>query len=137
MKEQIFGFTEPKMADVGEFVRFAQAFNSDTGIVLAVRNSRGEISEVAIPKNAAARLGVALIRGAADGAGAALSDDQIKHMVDRFLMWTLPSGFHPDNGISFVPPSHPNHLWPVGTNLFDAKQADAMVRHMLAGLPPA
>ena len=81
MKEQIFGFTEPGMADVGEFARFAQAFNSETGIVLAVRNSRGEISEVAIPKNAAAHLGVALIRGAADGAGAALSDDQIKHML--------------------------------------------------------
>ena len=33
-----------------------------------------------------------------------MNDDQIKHMVQRFLMWKLPKPFHPDNFISFTPP---------------------------------
>lgn len=65
----------------------------------------------------------------------AITDEQIKHMVNRFLMWRLPEPFRPDNGIGFKPPSHPNHPWPVGTNLFDADQAEAMVRHMIEDLP--
>lgn len=64
-----------------------------------------------------------------------MNSDQIKHMVNRFLGWKLPATFHPDNGISFdatVPhPACP----PVGTNLFDATQAETMVHHMIIGLP--
>lgn len=63
--------------------------------------------------------------------------DLIKRMVDRFLGWPLPIDFSPDNGISFdptynkhmVPPPMRN---PVGTNLFTADQATAMVRHLLS-----
>lgn len=67
---------------------------------------------------------------------APMTDDQIKHMVDRFLMWQLPENFNPDAGISYTRPNWPES-WPgpVGTNLFDAVQVTAMVRHMLYGLP--
>ena len=62
-----------------------------------------------------------------------MTEEQIKYMVDRFLSWKLPDNFSPDAGISFDPPvSWP---WPTGTNLLDATQADAMVRHMVEGLP--
>ena len=71
-----------------------------------------------------------------------MTPDQIKHMVDRFLGWPLPRPFRPDGGISFeqfankgTPHQYERH--PVGTNLFDATQADAMVRFMIEGLPPA
>lgn len=65
------------------------------------------------------------------------AEDQIKQMVDRFLAWRLPVGFNPDNGISFEPIAgkdgpHPFCREPSGTNLLDAAQAEAMVRHMLA-----
>ncbi len=72
--------------------------------------------------------------------GTKLTDDQIKHMVDRFLGWRLPENFTPDAGISFKPtfndhlPQPTNHN-PRGTNLFDSRQADAMVRYMAEGLP--
>jgi hypothetical protein len=74
-------------------------------------------------------------------ASAALTDAQIKHMVDRFLCWRLPKPWHPDNGISYRRPNFlhapADHDWPVGTNLFDAGQAEAMVRNMLEGMPVA
>lgn len=68
-----------------------------------------------------------------------LTDAQIKHMVDRFLMWRLPEDFGPDNGISFDPIAskgtpHEFRREPVGTNLLTAMQADAMVRYMAEGL---
>ncbi len=69
-----------------------------------------------------------------------MTEDQIKHMRDRFLMWALPSDFSPDNGISFSPTwrgvdgkDHPRN--PVGTNLLTATQAEAMIRHMMEGMP--
>lgn len=73
-----------------------------------------------------------------------MTDDQIKHMVNRFLQWRLPQPWHPDAGISFKPsfaeePMHSRH-WPVGTNLFSYTQAEAMVRHMVAEMqeqPPS
>jgi hypothetical protein len=78
---------------------------------------------------------------------AALTEAQIKHMVSRFLGWRLPETFHPDNGISFTPEFNAEYMAslgkppmrhdPVGTNLFDADQATAMVRYMLEGLPIA
>jgi hypothetical protein len=69
-----------------------------------------------------------------------MTDEQIKHMTNRFLAWKLPDTFRPDAGISFEPkfnvgtPYEGKHE-PSGTNLFDATQAEAMVRHMISGLP--
>lgn len=64
---------------------------------------------------------------------------QIEHMVARFLNWRLPEEFYPDCGISFEGTykgmSGPVKHEPVGTNLFSGVQAEAMVRHMLEGLP--
>lgn len=69
-----------------------------------------------------------------------MTDDQIKHMVDRFLSWKLPENFSPDCGISFKATFNehtdfPGRHEPIGTNLFDAEQTAAMVRHMIEGLP--
>lgn len=69
-----------------------------------------------------------------------MTDDQIKHMVDRFLGWRLPADFQPDAGISFNPTYNNGtpeggRQDPVGTNLLTADQAEAMIRHIVAGLP--
>lgn len=69
-----------------------------------------------------------------------MTEAQIKHMVSRFLGWRLPENFQPDGGISFKAAfnehtAHPMKHEPVGTNLLDATQAEAMVRHMVEGLP--
>lgn len=70
-----------------------------------------------------------------------LSEAQIKHLVDRFLGWKLPEDFRPDGGVQFDADAakklDPRNLRyaPYGTNLLDATQADAMVRHMIEGLP--
>lgn len=65
-----------------------------------------------------------------------MTDEEIKHMTNRFLAWRLPEPFRPDAGISYTrgnfPPTMDVH--PVGTNLFDYNQAEAMVRHMVEGL---
>lgn len=76
-----------------------------------------------------------------------MTDEQIKHMVNRFLGWRLPENFQPDAGISFNPEYNveynasrgvpPARHQPSGTNLLDATQAEAMVRHMVEGLPTA
>jgi hypothetical protein len=64
-----------------------------------------------------------------------MTEEQIKHMVDRFLGWKLPENFNPDYGISYTRPNYPPSLGgPSGTNLFDANQAEAMVRFMVEGL---
>lgn len=71
--------------------------------------------------------------------GNRMTEDQIKHMVDRFLGWHLPRPWRPDNGISYQRPNYAHapadHDWPTGTNLFDSQQATEMVRYMLQGLP--
>jgi hypothetical protein len=69
-----------------------------------------------------------------------MNDNQIKHMAQRFLGWKLPKDFYPDGGISFDPIANKGHsferrLEPIGTNLFTADQAEAMVKHMINGLP--
>lgn len=71
-------------------------------------------------------------------------DELVKHMVDRFLGWQLPEDFNPDAGISFKAEygengPYPGRHKPIGTNLFDARQAEVMVRYMLEGLyfPPS
>jgi hypothetical protein len=69
-----------------------------------------------------------------------MTEEQIKHMVQRFLQWRLPENFSPDAGISFEKtyneksPFGPMEHKPIGTNLFDAIQAEAMVRHMAEGM---
>lgn len=69
-----------------------------------------------------------------------MRDDQIKHMVDRFLAWKLPSDFSPDGGVSFKAAfnehtAYPMKHEPVGTNLLTAQQAEAMIRHLIEGVP--
>ena len=69
-----------------------------------------------------------------------MTEDQIKHMVNRFLGWKLPDNFNPDGGIGFKRTFNdhlptPSKNEPSGTNLFDAAQAEAMVRYMVEGLP--
>lgn len=69
-----------------------------------------------------------------------MTDAQVKHMVERFLSWKLPEDFNPDAGISFKAEFNENTPWPMkhepmGTNLFDYTQAEAMVRHLVCGLP--
>jgi hypothetical protein len=71
-----------------------------------------------------------------------MRDDQIKYMVNRFLMWRLPENFNPDAGISFKPAYNEHTAWPmkhqpVGTNLFDATQTEAMIRYLIDGMPEA
>jgi hypothetical protein len=74
-----------------------------------------------------------------------MTDEQIKHMVNRFLGWRLPEQFNPDGGISFQPDYNiefnaargnpPSRHQPSGTNLFGSDQAEAMVRYMVEGMP--
>lgn len=63
-----------------------------------------------------------------------LNDENlIDEMVNRFLCWKLPKDFAPDCGISFKP-SKVNvvlDVWPTGTNLLHAGQAQEMFRHCL------
>lgn len=71
--------------------------------------------------------------------GTVITDEQIKHMVDRFLGWRLPENFNPDGGISFKAEynehtAYPGKREPTGTNLFDAEQAKVMIRYMAEGL---
>ena len=78
----------------------------------------------------------------ADG-GPSMTDEQIKHMAERFLGWKLPENFNPDGGIRFTPLANAGmgqyeyryRRQPTGTNLFDFTQAVEMVRHMVEGLP--
>lgn len=70
-------------------------------------------------------------------------ENEIEHMVSRFLQWRLPKDFRPDGGIQFdanaAKKLNPNnHTYePVGTNLFTADQAKEMVRFMIEGLDGA
>lgn len=68
-----------------------------------------------------------------------LNDQSVAHMVSRFLGWELPEDFRPDAGISFEKfvgtKEYPYTHMPSGTNLFDATQAEAMIRYMFSGLP--
>lgn len=74
---------------------------------------------------------VGSVEGLAAFMGASVKEEQIKRMVSRFLSWKLPEDFGPDGGIKFDPAYRSPH-GPSGTNLFNAVQAEAMVRHLLA-----
>ena len=58
-------------------------------------------------------------------------------MVSRFLGWKLPANFSPDAGITFkrvyneTSPFGPSTHEPMGTNLFDATQARAMLEYVI------
>jgi hypothetical protein len=60
-----------------------------------------------------------------------MTNEQIKYMVDRFLMWRFPETMNPDGGLSVDFRVHR----PVGTNLLSAIEATDMVKHMIEGLP--
>ncbi len=69
-----------------------------------------------------------------------MTEDQIKHMVSRFLAWRQPENFAPDGGVKFERTYRgvggvEHQCEPSGTNLLYYNQAEAMVRHMLDGLP--
>lgn len=71
-----------------------------------------------------------------------MTEDQVKHMVERFLRWRLPQNFAPDGGVTFekfgnAGTPHQYRREPVGTNLLDFMQASEMVRYMVEGLPLA
>ncbi len=70
-----------------------------------------------------------------------MTKEQIDAMVNRFLQWKLPADFDPDCGITFDkrPADAQGYArqWPVGTNLFTATQARAMVEHMLSAMQPS
>lgn len=55
-------------------------------------------------------------------------------MVNRFLSWQLPDDFSPDGGIEFRKTAEWQH-GPTGTNLLNAQQAEAMIRHLLYPSP--
>ena len=68
-----------------------------------------------------------------------MTDDQIKQMANRFLGWRLPENFCSDAGISFKKTFNEHTVYPaqhnpMGTNLFDAIQAEEMVRYIVEGL---
>jgi len=68
-----------------------------------------------------------------------MKDDQIRRMVDRFLGWRLPENFNPDGGISFernrTACGYTMKNEPTGTNLFDAIQAEQMIRYLVDEMP--
>jgi hypothetical protein len=69
-----------------------------------------------------------------------MTDDQIKHMVDKFLSYHFPDDIQPDGGFSIRRVFNEGTPYefkatPSGTNLLNAYQAEAMVRHMLEGMP--
>jgi len=72
----------------------------------------------------------------AESAMVHFSDDQIKHIVDRFLGWRVPSSFNPDGGIVYTPARQLPGIdrRPFGTNLLSAEQAEAMVRYIVDGM---
>jgi len=69
-----------------------------------------------------------------------MSPAQIKYMVDRFLSYHFPEDIQPDGGLSIrrvfnEGTPHEFKATPSGTNLLNAAQAEAMVRHMIDGMP--
>lgn len=105
------------------------------------------VAETPTQKGMRATLAVQAFGKAFEGLGAGRKDRKMKvtdEMVNRFLMWKLPADFAPDCGISFKSESDYEHPVfgrskhePMGTNLFSADQARAMLEHVLADIQPA
>jgi len=53
---------------------------------------------------------------------AEFTEDQIKHMVDRFLGWALPENFSPDAGISFKRLENRHHHPEASTGGIDGRR---------------
>ncbi len=124
-RKNLFAFTEPG----GSFPAYLSVNQVGDVVEIHVRSKvehGGATAKIAITKEVFEELRAPVV--ATDTA--CLSEGQIKHMVDRFLGWRLPANFSPDGGISYTAGGRP-----VGTNLLDATQAAAMVRHMIEGLP--
>lgn len=144
--QPIHAFTEPG-ADLPPFINATRL--SDGSVRVLVRSPKaGTPSEIVMSESDWRSFAWSAFAETNDrekavgrpGACVPASEEQIKHMVSRFLAWKLPEHFRPDAGISFKREfnehtAHPMKHEPFGTNLFDATQADAMVRHMLDGLP--
>jgi hypothetical protein len=69
-----------------------------------------------------------------------MTKEQIDHMVQRFLGWTIPETFCPDGGVKFTKiynegTPYQGEYKPIGTNILNFIEATAMVKHMLEGLP--
>ncbi len=69
-----------------------------------------------------------------------MTDEQINHMVSRFLAWKLPADFNPDGGIHFERIANRGSEYeyrhePSGTNLLNWTQAKAMIRHLVEDMP--
>lgn len=67
-----------------------------------------------------------------------MTEEQIAYMVSQFQSWQIPAAFKPYAGISYTPPLYGASratATPLGAALFDSLQTDAMVRHLIDGLP--
>ena len=134
MREALSELLNATIEDCGDGSEFP---DDDGGVAL-----RGDGKESAVTF-AIIRRSLAALKGVPQPATpkeSAMTEAQIKHMVDRFLMWKLPEHFNPDGGISFEPfgskgTPHEYRRDPVGMNLLSAEQATAMVCHMLEGVP--
>lgn len=61
--DQIYAFTERKVALPGEYVKFVQAFIDDNGdIEVRIRNDLGKTTSITMSKDDAKEFGQALIR---------------------------------------------------------------------------
>lgn len=60
-------------------------------------------------------------------------------MVSRFLCWSLPKDFCPDGGVNFDGRGRYSTgyetSWPIGTNLFTARQAKELLEHVISRAP--
>ncbi|MBX3504392.1 MAG: hypothetical protein KF895_02860 [Parvibaculum sp.] len=141
MKENIYAHTAP----AGSYPEYVSVNARGGKIEIVVRSEQasdggpGAVAEIRLSEEQAREMTAALF-AALGGTIGKDSAAQIDHMVDRFLNWKLPENFNPDGGISFQKTTNENTPWPhksepVGTNLFDAQQAKAMVLHMIEGLP--
>lgn len=63
-----------------------------------------------------------------------LTKEELRAAVDKFLCYRMPDDFYPDCGITFNRESlapWKGVVWPVGTNLLTAAQAEDMLRAIL------
>lgn len=134
MQRNIYAYTPPD----SPYPEYLSVNENEGRIEVTVRSpctdgvAEGQTASMALPRSE-----VEVLRRALQGE---MTEEQIKHMADQFLRWSLPADFAPDGGISFdsagnkgTPHEFARH--PSGTNLLDAAQAEAMVRHMIEGLP--
>lgn len=59
------------------------------------------------------------------------SPTKLDEAVNRFLSWQLPVDWTPDGGVQLNKEYADRYGMPTGTNLLDAEQARAMLKHVL------